>query len=115
MSEQTATRDIPEPKYEIVKTFRDEDKPGERRVSHLIKLGNSHYFRTLDQRYGKTEFALFSSDRLERTTPNGDPYTFEQTVLAASDEEGELAATGILYVAPRFMEPQFALYAIGEV
>lgn len=118
MTEQTHTRDLPAPKYEIVQADAKVEADGESHQEWLIKTANKHLIKLLPSVNGEGGFAKYgetdhvSVTHTNKTLPNGKQ--FRQTSVFASDADGTFYNAPI-YVTAGLLEIWQVMFAIGEV
>lgn len=118
MTEPTHTRDIPAPKYEIVREDAMVEAAGESHQEWLIKTKNKHLIKLLPNvddeggfaKYGETSYV--SVTHTDKTLPNGK--RFRQTSVFGSDADGTFYNAPI-YVSAGILEIWQVMFAIGEV
>lgn len=116
MSQLNRYDDLPKPGFQLLATPVDEKSEDEtqyRRFQH-VKLSRTHTARiTGKPEYVDVDYVYVGTVALRKEDKDG-TFTYEETLITASDEDGEYHEA-ILYLAPRALSLDEAMFAIGEL
>lgn len=103
------------PAYEITKTIEDTDQ----RTVQIVKLSKPHVARLFSSKssaklsFADVDTVKYSAVRLQKQDAHGS-FVYEETTLQAVDDTGAEVAV-FLYMVPRRLSVEEALFAIGEI
>lgn len=111
----TPERDIPAPKYEIVKVLEHYEEEGVEQTLTLVKLGNTHVARQVDAaEYFLIEHVAIGQSKITKQF-GGTTYHYEETKVMGCNPDGTIDQPVLLYMVTRMVPIEHAMFAIGEV
>ena len=122
MQNETPERDLPVPKYEIVKMTMDETTEHGHVKQWLVKTQHKHLARIIHPvkdgkvkppSYGSTDHVLVTT-RTYKMMHKGESVGYEETTVYASDKDGDFF-NAVMYAATKELELWEVMFAIGEI
>lgn len=112
---ETVTPEQPNTNYEVVKVLFEKDDEGVEQRLTLVKLSQPYLGRDLvKSEYYKVTHVVVGTSRIQKEL-GGQSYTYEETTVMGSEEDGSITAPVVLYLVNRVLPIEHALFAIGQV